>query len=100
MSGKDVRMMVHTTTENEEKLLRISLFRFAWVFLAAEAGVLPSLFFDGEASPRSFQAVNPGSLCISTSVTTGQTPWTVVGRADADGRSGARSRRVLLGRPS
>jgi hydrogenase nickel incorporation protein HypB len=71
--GEDVRVMVYSVTEGEEKPLKYPLmFRSADLILVNKADLLEHLDFDLEQFLGNLDAVNPGVRPILTSARTGQ----------------------------
>jgi hydrogenase nickel incorporation protein HypB len=71
--GEDVRVMVYSVTEGEEKPLKYPLmFRSADLVLVNKVDLLEHLDFDLEQFLGSLDAVNPGVRPILTSARTGQ----------------------------
>jgi hydrogenase nickel incorporation protein HypB len=71
--GEDVRVMVYSVTEGEEKPLKYPLmFRSADLVLVNKVDLLEHLDFDLEQFLRYLDAVNPGVKTILTSARTGQ----------------------------
>jgi hydrogenase nickel incorporation protein HypB len=71
--GEDVRVMVYSVTEGEEKPLKYPLmFRSADLVLVNKVDLLEHLDFDLEQFLRYLDAVNPGVRTILTSARTGQ----------------------------
>ena len=71
--GEDVRVMVYSITEGEEKPLKYPLmFRSADLVLVNKVDLLEHLDFDLEQFLRNLDAVNPGVSTILTSARTGQ----------------------------
>jgi hydrogenase nickel incorporation protein HypB len=71
--GEDVRVMVYSVTEGEEKPLKYPLmFRSADLVLVNKVDLLEHLDFDLEQFLGNLEAVNPGVERILTSASTGQ----------------------------
>jgi hydrogenase nickel incorporation protein HypB len=71
--GEDVRVMVYSVTEGEEKPLKYPLmFRSADLVLINKVDLLEHLDFDLEQFLGNLDAVNPGVKTILTSARTGQ----------------------------
>ncbi|HET6658369.1 MAG TPA: hydrogenase nickel incorporation protein HypB [Rubrobacter sp.] len=71
--GEDVRVMVYSITEGEEKPLKYPLmFRSADLVLVNKVDLLEHLDFDLEQFLGNLDAVNPGVRTILTSARTGQ----------------------------
>ena len=71
--GEDVRVMVYSITEGEEKPLKYPLmFRSADLVLVNKVDLLEHLDFDLEQFLGNLDAVNPGVKTILTSARTGQ----------------------------
>jgi hydrogenase nickel incorporation protein HypB len=71
--GEDVRVMVYSVTEGEEKPLKYPLmFRSADLVLVNKVDLLEHLDFDLERFLGNLDAVNPGVRTILTSARTGQ----------------------------
>jgi hydrogenase nickel incorporation protein HypB len=71
--GEDVRVMVYSITEGEEKPLKYPLmFRSANLVLVNKVDLLEHLDFDMEQFLGNLDAVNPGVLRVLTSARTGQ----------------------------
>jgi hydrogenase nickel incorporation protein HypB len=71
--GEDVRVMVYSVTEGEEKPLKYPLmFRSAELVLVNKVDLLEHLDFDLEQFLRNLDAVNPGVRRVLTSARTGQ----------------------------
>jgi hydrogenase nickel incorporation protein HypB len=71
--GEDVRVMVYSVTEGEEKPLKYPLmFRSADLVLVNKIDLLEHLDFDLEQFLRNLEAVNPGVDRILVSARTGQ----------------------------
>jgi len=71
--GEDVRVMVYSVTEGEEKPLKYPLmFRSADLVLVNKVDLLEHLDFDLEQFLGNLHAVNPGIRSILTSARTGQ----------------------------
>src|ERR671910_548649 len=71
--GEDVRVMVYSITEGEEKPLKYPLmFRSADLVLVNKADLLEHLDFDLEQFLGNLDAVNPGVRTVLTSARTGQ----------------------------
>ncbi len=71
--GEDVRVMVYSITEGEEKPLKYPLmFRSADLVLVNKVDLLEHLDFDMEQFLGNLKAVNPGAPRILTSARTGQ----------------------------
>jgi hydrogenase nickel incorporation protein HypB len=71
--GEDVRVMVYSVTEGEEKPLKYPLmFRSADLVLVNKVDLLEHLDFDLEQFLGNLDAVNPGVRSILTSARTGQ----------------------------
>jgi hydrogenase nickel incorporation protein HypB len=71
--GEDVRVMVYSITEGEEKPLKYPLmFRSADLVLVNKVDLLEHLDFDLEQFLRNLDAVNPGVKTVLTSARTGQ----------------------------
>jgi hydrogenase nickel incorporation protein HypB len=71
--GEDVRVMVYSVTEGEEKPLKYPLmFRSADLVLVNKVDLLEHLDFDLEQFLGNLDAVNPGIRSILTSARTGQ----------------------------
>jgi hydrogenase nickel incorporation protein HypB len=71
--GEDVRVMVYSITEGEEKPLKYPLmFRSADLVLVNKVDLLEHLDFDLEQFLGNLDAVNPGVSTILTSARTGQ----------------------------
>jgi hydrogenase nickel incorporation protein HypB len=71
--GEDVRVMVYSVTEGEEKPLKYPLmFRSADLVLVNKVDLLEHLDFDLEQFLGNLDAVNPGVRTILTSARTGQ----------------------------
>jgi hydrogenase nickel incorporation protein HypB len=71
--GEDVRVMVYSVTEGEEKPLKYPLmFRTADLVLINKADLLEHLDFDLEEFLDNLDAVNPGVRRVLTSARTGQ----------------------------
>jgi hydrogenase nickel incorporation protein HypB len=71
--GEDVRVMVYSVTEGEEKPLKYPLmFRSADLVLVNKVDLLEHLDFDLEQFLGNLDAVNPGVKTILTSARTGQ----------------------------
>jgi hydrogenase nickel incorporation protein HypB len=71
--GEDVRVMVYSVTEGEEKPLKYPLmFRSADLVLVNKVDLLVHLDFDLEQFLGNLDAVNPGVRSILTSARTGQ----------------------------
>jgi hydrogenase nickel incorporation protein HypB len=71
--GEDVRVMVYSVTEGEEKPLKYPLmFRSADLVLVNKEDLLEHLDFDLELFLGNLDAVNPGVRTILTSARTGQ----------------------------
>jgi hydrogenase nickel incorporation protein HypB len=71
--GEDVRVMVYSVTEGEEKPLKYPLmFRSADLVLVNKVDLLEHLDFDLEQFLGNLDAVNPGVRPILTSARTGQ----------------------------
>ena len=71
--GEDVRVMVYSVTEGEEKPLKYPLmFRSADLVLVNKVDLLEHLDFDLEQFLGNLHAVNPGISSILTSARTGQ----------------------------
>jgi hydrogenase nickel incorporation protein HypB len=71
--GEDVRVMVYSVTEGEEKPLKYPLmFRSADLILVNKADLLEHLDFDLEQFLGNLDAVNPGVRTVLTSARTGQ----------------------------
>jgi hydrogenase nickel incorporation protein HypB len=71
--GEDVRVMVYSVTEGEEKPLKYPLmFRSADLVLVNKVDLLEHLDFDLEQFLGSLDAVNPGVRTVLTSARTGQ----------------------------
>jgi hydrogenase nickel incorporation protein HypB len=71
--GEDVRVMVYSVTEGEEKPLKYPLmFRSADLVLVNKVDLLEHLDFDLEQFLGNLDAVNPGVSTILTSARTGQ----------------------------
>jgi hydrogenase nickel incorporation protein HypB len=71
--GEDVRVMVYSVTEGEEKPLKYPLmFRSANLILVNKVDLLEHLDFDLEQFLGNLDAVNPGVRTVLTSARTGQ----------------------------
>jgi len=71
--GEDIRVMVYSVTEGEEKPLKYPLmFRSADLVLVNKVDLLEHLDFDMEQFLGNLEAVNPGVSRILTSARTGQ----------------------------
>ena len=71
--GEDVRVMVYSVTEGEEKPLKYPLmFRSADLVLVNKVDLLEHLDFDVEQFLGNLDAVNPGVRTVLTSARTGQ----------------------------
>jgi len=71
--GEDVRVMVYSVTEGEEKPLKYPLmFRSADLVLVNKVDLLEHLDFDLEQFLGNLDAVNPGVRTVFTSARTGQ----------------------------
>jgi len=71
--GEDVRVMVYSVTEGEEKPLKYPLmFRLADLVLVNKVDLLEHLDFDLEQFLGNLDAVNPGVRTVLTSAQTGQ----------------------------
>jgi hydrogenase nickel incorporation protein HypB len=71
--GEDVRVMVYSVTEGEEKPLKYPLmFRSADLVLVNKVDLLEHLNFDLEQFLGNLDAVNPGVRTVLTSARTGQ----------------------------
>jgi hydrogenase nickel incorporation protein HypB len=71
--GEDVRVMVYSVTEGEEKPLKYPLmFRSADLVLVNKVDLLEHLDFDLEQFLGNLDAVNPGVRSVLTSARTGQ----------------------------
>jgi hydrogenase nickel incorporation protein HypB len=71
--GEDVRVMVYSVTEGEEKPLKYPLmFRSAELVLVNKVDLLEHLDFDLEQFLGNLDAVNPGVRTVLTSARTGQ----------------------------
>ena len=71
--GEDVRVMVYSVTEGEEKPLKYPLmFRSADLVLVNKVDLLEHLDFDLEQFLGNLDAVNPGVRTVLTSARTGQ----------------------------
>ena len=71
--GEDVRVMVYSVTEGEEKPLKYPLmFRTADLILVNKVDLLEHLDFDLEEFLDNLDAVNPGVMRVLTSARTGQ----------------------------
>jgi len=71
--GEDVRVMVYSVTEGEEKPLKYPLmFRSADLVLVNKVDLLEHLDFDLEQFLGNLEAVNPGVRIVLTSARTGQ----------------------------
>ena len=71
--GEDVRVMVYSVTEGEEKPLKYPLmFRSADLVLVNKVDLLEHLDFDLEEFLGNLDAVNPGVRTVLTSARTGQ----------------------------
>ena len=71
--GEDVRVMIYSVTEGEEKPLKYPLmFRSADLVLVNKVDLLEHLDFDLERFLGNLDAVNPGVRAILTSARTGQ----------------------------
>ena len=71
--GEDVRVMVYSVTEGEERPLKYPLmFRSADLVLVNKVDPLPHLYFDLDKFLRNLEAVNPGVGRILTSAATGE----------------------------
>ena len=71
--GEDVRVMVYSVTEGEEKPLKYPLmFRSADLILVNKADLLEHLDFDLEQFLGNLDVVNPGVRTVLTSARTGQ----------------------------
>jgi hydrogenase nickel incorporation protein HypB len=71
--GEDVRVMVYSVTEGEEKPLKYPLmFRSADLVLVNKVDLLEHLDFDLEQFLGNLDAVNPGIRTVLTSARTGQ----------------------------
>jgi hydrogenase nickel incorporation protein HypB len=71
--GEDVRVMVYSVTEGEEKPLKYPLmFRSADLVLVNKVDLLEHLDFDLEQFLGNLDAVNPGVKTVLTSARTGQ----------------------------
>ena len=71
--GEDVRVMVYSVTEGEEKPLKYPLmFRTADLVLVNKVDLLEHLDFDLEQFLGNLDAVNPGVRTVLTSARTGQ----------------------------
>jgi hydrogenase nickel incorporation protein HypB len=71
--GEDVRVMVYSVTEGEEKPLKYPLmFRSADLVLVNKVDLLEHLEFDLEQFLGNLEAVNPGVGTVLTSARTGQ----------------------------
>jgi hydrogenase nickel incorporation protein HypB len=71
--GEDVRVMVYSITEGEEKPLKYPLmFRSADLVLVNKVDLLEHLDFDLEQFLGNLDAVNPGVKTVLTSARTGQ----------------------------
>jgi hydrogenase nickel incorporation protein HypB len=71
--GEDVRVMVYSVTEGEEKPLKYPLmFRSADLILVNKVDLLEHLDFDLEQFLGNLDAVNPGVRTVLTSARTGQ----------------------------
>jgi hydrogenase nickel incorporation protein HypB len=71
--GEDVRVMIYSVTEGEEKPLKYPLmFRSADLVLVNKVDLLEHLDFDLEQFLGNLEAVNPGVRTILTSARTGQ----------------------------
>jgi hydrogenase nickel incorporation protein HypB len=71
--GEDVRVMVYSVTEGEEKPLKYPLmFRSADLVLVNKVDLLEHLDFDLEQFLGNLEAVNPGVRTVLTSARTGQ----------------------------
>ena len=71
--GEEVRVMVYSVTEGEEKPLKYPLmFRSADLVLVNKVDLLPHLYFDLNFFLRNLDAVNPGVRRILTSAATGE----------------------------
>ena len=71
--GEDVRVMVYSVTEREEKPLKYPLmFRTADLILVNKVDLLEHLDFDLEEFLDNLDAVNPGVMRVLTSARTGQ----------------------------
>ena len=71
--GEDVRVMVYSVTEGEEKPLKYPLmFRTADLVLVNKVDLLEHLDFDLEEFLDNLDAVNPGVMRVLTSARTGQ----------------------------
>jgi hydrogenase nickel incorporation protein HypB len=71
--GEDVRVMVYSVTEGEEKPLKYPLmFRSADLVLVNKVDLLEHLDFDLEQFIGNLEAVNPAVRTVLTSARTGQ----------------------------
>ena len=71
--GEDVRVMVYSVTEGEEKPLKYPLmFRSADLVLVNKVDLLEHLVFDLEQFLGNLEAVNPGVRTVLTSARTGR----------------------------
>ncbi|HET6661628.1 MAG TPA: hydrogenase nickel incorporation protein HypB, partial [Rubrobacter sp.] len=71
--GEDVRVMVYSVTEGEEKPLKYPLmFRSADLVLVNKVDLLEHLDFDLDQFLGNLDAVNPGVRTVLTSARTGQ----------------------------
>jgi len=71
--GEDVRAMVCSVCEGEDKPLKYPLmFRACELVVINKADLLPHLAFDLEMLLRNIDSVNPGVRCIVTSARTGE----------------------------
>jgi hydrogenase nickel incorporation protein HypB len=71
--GEDVRVMVHSVTEGEEKPLKYPLmFRACELVLVNKVDLLPHLDYDVDRFLRNLEAVHPGVEHLLVSARTGE----------------------------
>jgi hydrogenase nickel incorporation protein HypB len=71
--GEDVRVMVHSVTEGEEKPLKYPLmFRACELVLVNKIDLLPHLDYDVDRFLRNLEAVHPGVATMQVSARTGE----------------------------
>jgi hydrogenase nickel incorporation protein HypB len=71
--GEDVRVMVHSVTEGEEKPLKYPLmFRACELVLVNKIDLLPHLDYDVERFERNLEAVHPGVPTLRVSARSGE----------------------------
>jgi hydrogenase nickel incorporation protein HypB len=71
--GEDVRVMVHSVTEGEEKPLKYPLmFRACELVLVNKIDLLPHLDYDVERFERNLEAVHPGVPTLQVSARSGE----------------------------